>query len=603
MQKIFRYIKPIARKVMKPVFEELNFFLLVFFISSSVTIGYLVGCAFIEDNNVWHGLRCLALSSFVSYMLTLVLHLMPNRGLRITFKTIVYTVLITLQAVYTFLQLNFEMPLGPRILILLAETNEKEATEFVSTYFLNAKSIASYGIITAIIVIAILMEWKRKTINTLSRRRVLKWILAIVMLPLITYGAYYSHIYVTLIKCDRSKQLNKWLNDNGVDAMDHFSISYYSMCYVKVSKADIATAVKTAKKVSKAPITNTEPDSLNVVFVMGESYIKSHCALYGYEHNTTPNLIAERDRGNLIVFDDIITPYNATSAVQKNVFSLNDKSAGELWYEKPMLPTVMRKAGYKVFFWDNQRNYLKNQMFSITVNSFIYNKEIAALSYDESSDNNMTYDGNLLADFKNNSKVPRGKYNFYMFHLIGQHVNPELRYPKDNPQYRIFTADSITQKADYLTPKKREYIAHYDNATYYNDEIMKRIFDMWRDENTVVIYFSDHGDEAYDYRDQVGRSNAHPEDATFFHCDNDIPFMVWCSDTYINRHQDLVKQLRQATSRPGMVHDVGFLILRLAGMQGPYYLPKRDISSSSYEPYERIIYDKYDYDKVVNAKK
>ena len=589
MQKVFRYIKQIARKVMKPVFEELNFFLLVFFISSSVTIGYLVGCAFIEGNDVWHGLRCLALSSFVSYVLTLVLHLMPTRALRISFKTIVYIVLITLQAVYTFLQLNFEMPLGPRILILLAETNEKEASEFVSTYFLNAKSIASYGIITAIIVIAILMEWKRKAINSLSRRKVLKWILAVVMLPLITYGAYYSHTYVTLAQCNRSKELNKWLRDNGVDALDHFSISYYSICYVKVSKADIASAVKVAKSVAKAHITNIEPDSLNVVFVMGESYIKRHCALYGYKHNTTPNLIAERNRGNLIVFDDIITPYNATSSVQKNVFSLNDKSADELWYEKPMLPTVMRRAGYKVYFWDNQRNYLKSQMFSITVNSYIYNK--------------MTYDGNLIADFKNNSKVPRGKYNFYMFHLIGQHVDPALRYPKDDPKYRIFTADSITQKADYLTPKKREYIAHYDNATYYNDEIMKRIFDMWRNENTVVIYFSDHGDEAYDYRDQVGRSNASPEEANFFHCDNDIPFMVWCSDTYINRHQDLVKELRQATSRPGMVHDVGFLILRLAGVQCPYYLPKRDISSSSYEPYERIVYDKYDYDKVVNKKK
>ena len=336
-----------------------------------------------------------------------------------------------------------------------------------------------------------------------------------------------------------------------------------------------------------------------MVLVLGESYIKCHAALYGYEHNTTPLLIAERDRGNLIVFDDIVTPYNATSQVQKNVFSLNDKNAGEMWYEKPMLPTVLRHAGYKVFFWDNQRNYSKTEMFTITVNSFIYNDTIAALSYDETSNGGLTIDGNLLVDFKKNSKVPRGKHNFYIFHLMGQHVHPVGRYPK-KCGFDVFTADSVRRNDAFLNKEKRTYIAQYDNATLYNDAIMKRIFDMWRDKNTVVVYFSDHGDEAYDYRDHVGRGNVTKPNATLFHYDNDIPFMVWCSDTFISKHTQLVNDLRNAAKRPGMVQDVGFLLLRLAGVKTPYYIPQRDISSPHYQPYRRIVYEIFDYDEVVN---
>ena len=595
-QNIVQRLRKVVRWLLSPVLGEFNFFLAVWLINCSVTIGYLIGCIYIEDNDLWHAVRCMALGTAISYFLTLLLHLMHARWLRICYKTLVYVILITLQAVYTFISLNFEMNLGPRVLVLLAETNAKEAGEFVSSYFLGAKSLWSYAIVAAIIVVIAIAEWKRRWLSRLAHRRFIRWILAIIVLPLVLWGAWLSHNYVRLAMCKHSKQLNQWVRDFGIDALDHLSTTYYSLCYLGVADADIAQAIDVAQQVASSPVQVSEPDSLNVVLVIGESYIKSHSALYGYEHNTTPKLIAERDRGNLIVFDDIISAYNATSQVQKNVFSLNDWSAGEMWYEKPMVPTVFRHAGFKVYFWDNQRNYSKTEMFTITVNSFIYNDTIAALSYDETSDNGMTIDGNLLVNFKKNTKVPRGKYNFYIFHLMGQHVHPVGRYPK-KCGFDVFTADSVHRDDKWLTADKRKYISQYDNATLYNDEVMKRIFDLWRDKNTVVVYFSDHGDEAYDWRDHIGRGNVRGPDSSLFHSDNDVPFMVWCSDTYISRHPALVQQLRSASSRKGMTHDVGNLLLRLAGISTPYYLPQRDISSPSYQPMPRIVYDKYDYDK------
>ena len=598
MKKIWGKLRRLVSWLMRPVAQEFNFFVVVWLINSSVTLGYLVGCFMYPDNSWSQALRCLALSTAVAYALTAVLHCLRARWARVVFKTVCYSVLLVLQVVYVFLMLNFEMPLGPRILVLLAETNPKEAGEFVSTYFLSAKSLWAYGIDVAIVAAVVVVEWKKRWLQQLASKRWMKRVLAVLLLPLVLCGVYFSHNYVSLARCVHSKELTRWVQGFGIDALDHLSTSFYSMCYVGVSKADIAQAEQVARAVLASEVAVAEPDSLHVVMVMGESYIKSHAALYGYYLNTTPAMQAERDKGNLVVFTDVVTPYNATSQVQKNVFSLNDKGSGEMWYDKPMLPTVLKHAGFNVYFWDNQRNYAKTEMFTITVNAFIYNSTIAPMSYDETSSIGLTFDGNLIADFEKKSQLPPAKYNFYIFHLMGQHVHPVGRYPKKKGFDR-FTADSVKSQAPYLNKEKRTYIAQYDNATLYNDAVMKRIFDKWRDKNAVVVYFSDHGDEAYDYRDHCGRGEVAEPNAQLLRCQNDVPMVVWCSDYYIAHHQQLVSQLKAAATRPGMVQDVGTMILRLAGVSTPYYRPERDITSPSYQPQQRIVFDKYDYDEIV----
>ena len=597
-------VKPLRHVVgwlLRPLREEFNFFVAVWLINSSVTIGFLAGCFVFDDNDPWHGVCCLTLGTAVAWVLTAVLHLLRKRWSRIAYKVLCYSVLVALEVMYVFLMLNFDMPLGPRVLVLLAETNNKEASEFVGTYFLASKSIWAYVIDVVIIAALALVEWKRRWFNRLASLKTVKWLLAVLVLPLVLWGAVLFTNYVKLARCHHSKELNQWVRDFGIDALDHLSTCYYSLCYLSVSDADIAQAVAVARAVESSPVTLLETDSLNVVMVLGESYIKSHAALYGYQLNTTPFLNAERERGNLVVFSDMVTPYNATSQVQKNFFSLNDMSVGEMWYEKPTFATVFRHAGYRVYFWDNQRNYAKTEMFTITVNAFIYNDVIAGLSYDETSSVGLLFDGSLVDNFKRKSQVTPAKNNLYIFHLMGQHVHPVGRYPKK--KFDVFNADSVKLKAPYLDKAKRTYIAQYDNATLYNDAVLKSIFDLWRDKNTVVVYFADHGDEAYDYRDHCGRGNVTVPDAHLLHCQNDVPFMVWCSDRYIDTHPELYKQLKASVSRPGMVTDAGNLLLRLAGITTPYYIAGRDISSPHYKPQRRIVFDKYDYDLIVDAGK
>lgn len=595
------WIVKAANWIMKPIIEDFNFFLAIWLMNCSVTIGYIVGI-FLFDNYVDHGMRCLALGTFVSYIFVVLLHLCKKRGIRIAYKSLIYFIFVSLTAVLIFVGLNFEMVIGARLFTLLAETNHDEASEFIATYAFAKPSLWTYGIVIVIIILLILMEWKRRWFTKAAKKKVMRIILTVLLVPLILFGAWYSHNYVKMASCKHSKELKDWVDDFGDSALDNVTSVVYSLSYLGTSKADIQQAEVVAKEVYKTPVVITEPDSLNVVMVFGESYIKSHASLYGYELNTTPMLIAERNKGNLIVFNDMITPYNATSTVQKNFFSLNDMTKNEFWYEKPTFATVFHHAGYKVYIWDMQREYQTTQLYTIAVNSFVYNDVIAKLSYDEMSSIPFKYDGQMIADFKNNSKVAPGKYNLYIFHLKGQHVNPSYRYPKTK-RFCKFTSDSVRRNDDWLTNDMKKYIAHYDNATLYNDAVMKSIFDIWRDKNTVVVYLPDHGDEAYDFRDHCGRQGGAKRDARYFHCDNDVPFMVWCSDTFIAKHPDLVEQMRAAVDRPGIGLDVSIMLLRLGGIKTPYYDATRDISSPQYKPKKRIVYDRYDYDEVVKKAK
>ena len=69
-------------------------------------------------------------------------------------------------------------------------------------------------------------------------------------------------------------------------------------------------------------------------------------------------------------------------------------------------------------------------------------------------------------------------------------------------------ADSIRfRKESWLTEEMRDDIAHYDNATRYNDHVLEQIIRLYEGQRTVVVYLSDHGEEVYDYRASSGRDD------------------------------------------------------------------------------------------------
>lgn len=113
---------------------------------------------------------------------------------------------------------------------------------------------------------------------------------------------------------------------------------------------EIKSAVDFAKEIDRQSLTDSVEDSINVIYILGESFIKSHASLYGYRLKTTPFMDTEQEKGNLVAFNDVVAPFNSTTQVQKNTFCCNSLADGEVWYEAPYFPILLRKRVIKFLY-------------------------------------------------------------------------------------------------------------------------------------------------------------------------------------------------------------------------------------------------------------
>lgn len=319
-----------------------------------------------------------------------------------------------------------------------------------------------------------------------------------------------------------------------------------------------------------SPVSANDSASFNVVLVVGESFIRAHSQLYGYYLPTNPRLTAERDSGRLIVYDDVTTTANFTTPSLRNLFNLNDLSAGQQWYEGVYFPLIMRKAGYDVYHYDNQTTGVDTDR---GISRLFYSEPIMNHVYSGVSDSLFAYDGDFL-NYVHTRMTPleSDRKKLVIYHLIGQHFPASERYP--GPPH--FTARDITVNRPWLTDARRAEVADYDNATIYNDSIVAAIARRFASDPTVMFYFSDHGEDCWDLAPMEARNKQMPDDPEWVDRQFHIPFFVWVSPKLAECNPQLVEKLRSGAATPFSLGDLGQMILGLCGIDTPYYNPSLD---------------------------
>ena len=517
-------------------------------------------------------------------------------------KWLSYAVIYTLFITELVLEWHFGMYLSPTILTLLIETNSQESGEFLSTLFRQP----AFGTTLACIVLLMLANIALEMLHV-SRLRIqcswLKiksiWLKGLAALLLVSGLVFSAISYTELFSCDEMNDVDEWRSHrrNPNDVVTQLIVAVYD---THLSSREMQRAIEQVhriKVISKSKADNPKP--INVIFVIGESYIKEHASLYGYPLQTTPFMDAEQEAGRLFAFADAVSPYNQTTKVIRNLISCNSMGDGEHWASKPPLTAVFKKNGFYVTMYDNQKstgNQLLTELFDFSLATYLYSSEMAEACYDDINDETYDMDGELIDAYRETIEGDASVSRFLVFHLMGQHVDFAARYPWDT--YRRFTADSITfRKEPWLDDEMRKDIAHYDNATLYNDAVIRAITQLYADESTVMLYLSDHGEEVFDYRPRSGRddfsfgSDAR-QGARYQYC---IPFIVWCSEKYKQENLDIVRRLRQSTNRPLMIDNTYNLLFHLAGLHTPYYRADRDVLSDSYHCPPRLLNDDYNY--------
>lgn len=535
------------------------------------------------------------LTLFYSYILTVVVYLCHAKW----FKVLMYAINILICFVNVYLRFRLSSNISPNVLQLALETNIQEATEFMDNYVWNTSTLWLLGLLLVTVMVIFFAERKRFDFVEIYY---LKWQWKLLLPIVIILGGSVSfYAFTYMFKCKNVIELEQWIGIHRAKAMDNCSNIIYSFFDIYLCNIEVTTAVESTNMALKTHTICNVKDSLNVVLVVGESYIKWHASLYGYTQNTTPYMQEEYENGNLFVFQDVVSPYNLTSKTLRNVFSTNCNTLGESWSDYPFFSTLFRRAGYEVTFWDNQYDPVSREGFDFSLNSYLHNRTISAMTYSATNHQKQELDGELIDDFIDNDKSDKGHLFFSMFHLMGQHVAYYNRFPHGG-RFDYFNADSIQRSDSYINQEKRQLIADYDNATRYNDYVLFSVLQHYRKKNSVVVYFSDHGEEVYDYQDFWGRNWKEPPSYDLLRYQFEVPFIIWCSDTYIKKNPDVIKQLKRAVSKPFMLDNVCHLLFHLGQIQTPYYHYERDILDERYVCPPRIVNDKYLVEDIRNNK-
>lgn len=526
------------------------------------------------------------LAYFISAIHLLIKHFYKIHSL--FFKIFVYIVLICLFATNVFCLLNFSTMISPSIVMLMVETNGGEATEFLSTYLFGGMSLVSYLIIAITIIYLLLSE---KKINPRIKNN--KWIFIISIITIYMFIRAKDPIktYSRLFSCESLTEAELWYLTYPVNT-NTLSNSIYSVIILEVSKKEMTEAIHNTLAIKEAI---SIKDSLNIILIIGESYSKHHSNLYDYKLCTNPRLKAQADSGRLYVFNDVVSSYNLTSFVLRHLFSVNSIMDKEDWVSYPAFPILFKNAGYDVYLWDNQRTFGKADVSDFSIASYLFNPEITHATYTRFNEKTFPYDEELIEDFWKRVQT-KEKGNLIIFHLMGQHTMPEKRYPHSK-QFDVFTCDSI-HRTD-LDKRKRTLVANYDNSTIYNDWVIDNVMRHYSDNDAVIIYLSDHGEEIYDFRDHYGRTQELTKTQNLLKYQYEIPFMIWCSDVFIRKRPEVITNIRKNLNMSFMNDNVCQILFGLAGMQTRYYHPERDLISPHFKPYShRIVQGNTNYERV-----
>ena len=521
---------------------------------------------------------------FDCYLLTLFAYWLK----RIRLSWLVWIVSFVLLGGEVFSIICYQSPYSMTVLQLLLETHTREATEF-----LRGHGVAEQFALSAAITFGmILLAWFISKIKFPKASSKWSWaFLSLLFLSALCQGYSYFRLYQSYVA-----DVTTTISENKYMPLRNspFIRFFYGHALNVVSTKELSKLVQTVKK--------TEVDSCSyrspiILFLLGESYNKYHSPLYNAKaRQTTPNLCRMKELGNLVVYDDAISPYNVTSKTLRHMFSTYYPGCGREWVDCTLFPAIFRKAGYDVWFITNhyagERN---NKEHHGHAGGTIFNqKELRELQFTYMNPEATQYDMELLADLPPADTLA-ARPSMLIFHLMGQHEDYCERYPQ---AFNHFTADSVEN--DFTDKAGRQIVAEYDNATLYNDAVVAKLLRKYAEQDVVAIYLSDHAEEVYDWRNSCYRTNSDqmtPEIAKYQY---EIPLLFYVSNTFKANHPDLFAEIVAAQHKPFIATMLPFALFHLAGISHADYKPELDIFSPEYdESRPRFIREDVCYDELM----
>lgn len=615
-----RFVRRISQLFMLPLLKNGVFFFAMY------ALGILCAYLTLPDNKGQDVYDNLWLELFLDvYFACAVLTVIPakvRRWVRLALYVVLYGVALT--DVFCFWK--FGSVISPSMLMLVGETDSREAGEFLSTYLSLDVLSSPVAWIMLLFILHSLVDLRKPLC------RLLKVDYAKLQARFHFGFLRFFHRYMLYPECGMLvlallawSVVTSWGNKRGMARLmtadtigsiehiltepDHgeFYLPIYRLAFSVYSNHLASQQVDKCVAASKRVVVDScSFRSPTIVLIIGESYSKAHCQLYGYPQKDTPRQRRLERGGWLTKFNDVVSCWNLTSFVFKNVLSMHVVGEKGEWCDYPLFPELFRKAGYQVTFLTNQFLLAAGQaVYDFSGGFFLNDPVLSKAQFDLRNTSLHRFDEGLLSDydnFLNEGKINLKGNNLIIFHLIGQHVSYNTRYPKDRAKWH---ADDYKELRPDIAGDhyRRRMIAAYDNACLYNDSIVTQIVKRFEDKDAIVVYMPDHGEEIFEPgRDIICRNHSATVDWPLAHYEFEVPFWIWCSRKYVHREPEVFKAIKDAKNRRFMTDALPHMMVWLAGISSKDYNDKYNLLSPNYdESRPRVLKNSVDYDKLRDA--
>ncbi len=493
--------------------------------------------------------------------------LIPKRPLQRLLEWLFIGSGIILSVAEIFTLFMFKMPFSKGLIDTLLATNGSETMAFVKSY-------NNYLFYYAFILIALLI-----VIKTIRFRVLVPGVVASVLgLFLLTIGSVRPVKYLTSNDAILKRSLHSLSLARG----------FYS-AYLSLS--DRQQAIKFYSFLNNlylpSDYLSSTGDVSNVILVIGESASRNFMQLYGYNAPNNPLLSElanerERESNNLFVFSDTISKEAHTSEVFESLLNYSNAETNKPWYHYHNMIDIFKRSHYETFWlekqiidqWGITQNLVSSRSknrYYILGNYGAYDKELAKF-----------YSKNVQSKLKNK--------NFIVFHLLGSHSWYADRFPKSFAKFKPNDLDFSHLHAS--SDRDKQIVTDYVNSLYYNDAVLNEIFNLFKDKDAIVFYLSDHAQDMFESGSTYGHrcSKAGLE----------IPFMIYVSDIFKEKHPEKVKLIKNALNKPFMSDDLIHSLLPLVGIHTKDEVESKNLFSPKFDAQRKriVCWGSMDYDKI-----
>ncbi|MBR2911303.1 MAG: phosphoethanolamine transferase, partial [Lentisphaeria bacterium] len=443
---------------------------------------------------------------------------------------------LTWLAVFT--AIVFKLPLDSDIFAVLSASSSEESKEFFAV-FANWKVFLSAALSCGILGTLLYFLWK----NPCRRNKFVAVTGAVLMLPFVINCLRFTIKKEYIEICERNLETK-------------LPVGYL------VFKKNLDELVTMAVQPKLPPdIRRLSNKKIIGVLVLGESATRNHWGLYGYLRNTTPEM--SRIKNDLLVFEDVISPWAVTTETCKMMFSTADfPSIQPLDFT---VFSVLKKAGVDVICISNQYRWGKhdgpvNILYSpASVREFTQEQVRRAKDF-------VAID--RVKEYLSKTERPA----LIVVQLMGSHAAFRERYPEN---FRIF--DGVRDKSNENFPARTaKLINEYDNSICYTDHLLGQVISMVRGLTTpgFVMYLSDHG-EIPEIRG--GRSTR-----SIHHSCYEIPLLFYGNNHYKKAFPEIMKAAAANVKKPYMTDHLDYAILSMLQVTYRDFPFEKDLFSTAF---------------------